>query len=98
LGTNCYLVADTATRDAVVVDPGWDAPVVLDALAQHGWTARAVLLTHAHFDHIGAVAGVVAATQAPLAIHRWSCHCCARAAAGRPLAWRRPPAPSRTNC
>jgi hydroxyacylglutathione hydrolase len=69
LQTNCYLVADTATRDAVVVDPGWDAPVVLDALAQRQWQARAVLLTHAHFDHLGAVAGVVAATRAPFAIH-----------------------------
>jgi hydroxyacylglutathione hydrolase len=69
LQTNCYLVADPATRDAVVIDPGWDAPVVLDALAQRQWQARAVLLTHAHFDHLGAVAGVVAATRAPFAIH-----------------------------
>jgi hydroxyacylglutathione hydrolase len=69
LQTNCYLVADPATRDAVVVDPGWDAPAVLDALAQRQWQARAVLLTHAHFDHLGAVAGVVAATRAPFAIH-----------------------------
>jgi hydroxyacylglutathione hydrolase len=69
LQTNCYLVADPATRDAVVIDPGWDVPVVLEALAQRQWTARAVLLTHAHFDHLGAVAGVVAATHAPFAIH-----------------------------
>ena len=69
LHTNCYLVADPATRDAVVIDPGWDAPVVLEALAERQWTPRAVLLTHAHFDHLGAVAGVVAATHAPFAIH-----------------------------
>ncbi len=69
LQTNCYLVADSHTRDAVVIDPGWDAPVILDTLAQHQWTARAVLLTHAHFDHLGAVAGVVAATGAPFAMH-----------------------------
>ena len=69
LHTNCYLVADPVTRDAVVIDPGWEAPVILDTLAQHQWTARAVLLTHAHFDHLGAVAGVVAATRAPFAIH-----------------------------
>jgi glyoxylase-like metal-dependent hydrolase (beta-lactamase superfamily II) len=69
LQTNCYLVADPATCDAVVIDPGWDTPVVLDALAQRQWQARAVLLTHAHFDHLGAVAGVVAATRAPFAIH-----------------------------
>ncbi len=69
LQTNCYLVADPLTRDAAVIDPGSDAPVVLDALARQQWTARAVLLTHAHFDHLGAVAGVVAATRAPFAVH-----------------------------
>ena len=67
--TNCYLAADPITRDAVVIDPGWDAPAVLSALAAHSWQPRAVLLTHAHFDHLGAVAGVVAATHAPLAVH-----------------------------
>jgi hydroxyacylglutathione hydrolase len=69
LQTNCYLVADAASGDAAVIDPGDEAPVVLRALAERGWTARAVLLTHAHFDHIGAVAEVVAATHAPLAVH-----------------------------
>jgi hydroxyacylglutathione hydrolase len=69
LQTNCYLVADPATRDAVVIDPGWDAARVLGALDERGWQARAVLLTHAHFDHLGAVAEVVAATHAPFAIH-----------------------------
>jgi glyoxylase-like metal-dependent hydrolase (beta-lactamase superfamily II) len=67
--TNCYLAADPATRDAVVIDPGWDAPRILAALAVRQWQPRAVLLTHAHFDHLGAVAGVVAATHAPFAIH-----------------------------
>jgi hydroxyacylglutathione hydrolase len=69
LQTNCYLVADTASGDAAVIDPGAEAPRVLAALAERGWTARAVLLTHAHFDHIGAVGEVMAATRAPLAIH-----------------------------
>ncbi len=69
LQTNCYLLADPTTHDAVVVDPGWDAPVILDELAERHWQARAVLLTHAHFDHIGAVGPLVAATGAPLAVH-----------------------------
>jgi hydroxyacylglutathione hydrolase len=67
--TNCYLAADPATRDAVVIDPGWDAGAILAVLAERQWQPRAVLLTHAHFDHLGAVAGVVAATHAPFAIH-----------------------------
>ncbi len=67
--TNCYVAADPATHDAVVIDPGAEAPRILKELAQREWTARAVLLTHAHFDHLGAVAEVVAATQAPFGIH-----------------------------
>jgi len=67
--TNCYLVADPATRDAVVIDPGAEAPRLLAALAERQWTTRAVLLTHAHFDHLGAVAEVVAATHAPFGLH-----------------------------
>jgi hydroxyacylglutathione hydrolase len=67
--TNCYLAADPATRDAVVIDPGWDAPRILKELAAREWQVRAVLLTHAHFDHLGAVAEVVAATKAPFGAH-----------------------------
>ena len=59
--TNCYLVAREGASDAVVVDPG-DAPDdVLAALAERGWTAAAVLVTHGHFDHLGAVHGVAEA-------------------------------------
>lgn len=67
--TNCYIAVNTATNDAVVIDPGAEASKVLGALAEHRWLCRAVLLTHAHFDHIGAVADVVEATGAPLAVH-----------------------------
>jgi len=67
--TNCYLVADPATKDVVVIDPGYEAGRILKELAEREWTARAVLLTHAHFDHLGAVAEVVAATKAPFGIH-----------------------------
>jgi len=67
--TNCYLVADEETKQAVVIDPGGDAPQVLRLLAEHEWQLQYVWLTHAHFDHIGGVAGLIEATQAPLAIH-----------------------------
>jgi len=65
--TNCFVVGDDETKDAVVIDPGWDAPRVLAALNERQWQLRHVLLTHAHFDHLGAVADLVAATGAPLA-------------------------------
>jgi hydroxyacylglutathione hydrolase len=67
--TNCYIVGDDSTGEAVVIDPGDEAVRVLDALAERQWTCRHILLTHAHFDHIGAVADLVEATSAPLAIH-----------------------------
>jgi glyoxylase-like metal-dependent hydrolase (beta-lactamase superfamily II) len=59
--TNCYLVAREGASDAVVIDPG-DAPeTVLATLTERGWTAAAVLVTHGHFDHLGAVKGVAEA-------------------------------------
>jgi glyoxylase-like metal-dependent hydrolase (beta-lactamase superfamily II) len=67
--TNCYIAADAATGDAVVIDPGWDAPRVMQALEERHWQCRHVLLTHAHFDHLGAVAECVRATDAPFGIH-----------------------------
>ncbi len=68
LGTNCYIVADPGGT-AAVIDPGGDADQVLEALATNGWRAAYILLTHAHFDHIGAVAELHTALDAPVALH-----------------------------
>jgi hydroxyacylglutathione hydrolase len=68
--TNCYLAARHGATDAVVVDPGDDPDRVLEALAERGWTARAILVTHAHLDHIGGVKGVAGETGAPVWIPR----------------------------
>jgi len=67
--TNCYLAADDESKTAVLVDPGGDAPSLLSRLAERQWQLKCILLTHAHFDHIGAAAEVAEATKAPLAIH-----------------------------
>ncbi len=69
LATNCYLAGCEQTRLGAVIDPGGDAPDILAAVEQHGLTIKYVLLTHAHFDHIGAAAELVEATGAPLALH-----------------------------
>ena len=67
--TNCYIVGDEASKAAVVIDPGDEAPRVLSVLAERQWELRHILLTHAHFDHIGAVADLAEAARAPVAIH-----------------------------
>jgi hydroxyacylglutathione hydrolase len=67
IGTNCYLVrADRSVAEAVVVDPGADAAEIRIALARSGSTCAAILLTHSHYDHFGALADLVEDTGAPV--------------------------------
>jgi len=66
LEENCYLVGDPATRDAVCVDPGAEGERIVDAIRRHRLHIRAILITHAHADHIMAAPDVKAATGAPV--------------------------------
>ncbi len=52
---NTYLIADTETREAVVVDPSFDSQIVLEEAKRRNWKLTAIWLTHAHFDHIAGV-------------------------------------------
>jgi hydroxyacylglutathione hydrolase len=63
---NCFLVRADGSDRAVIVDPGDEGPVILGAATELGVTVDAILLTHTHFDHIGAVAEVARATGAPV--------------------------------
>ena len=68
IGTNCYILEDSAARQAAVIDPGGDAPRLLAALK--GLDVRRILLTHGHYDHTGAAAELAAALpQAEVYIH-----------------------------
>lgn len=68
--TNAYVVADSASMQCVVIDAAWDAPVLEGRIAARGWTLTAIWQTHAHFDHIGAVAGLMQTNPTlPLALH-----------------------------
>lgn len=69
MGTNCYLVGDPVTKDAVVIDPGAEPKRVLAEAKSLGVTLKAIWLTHAHFDHIGGVAGLVRELNLPVALH-----------------------------
>jgi len=66
LDTNCWLVSDEG-GPLVVIDPADEASRVLDAIA--GRKVAWVVLTHGHFDHLGAVGAVMKATGATLAVH-----------------------------
>lgn len=53
--TNCYIVSNSRTNEAVVIDPGDHAAVIRETCGSLGVTVKAILLTHGHFDHIMAV-------------------------------------------
>jgi hydroxyacylglutathione hydrolase len=61
---NCYLFRREGSDRALIVDPGDEAPKLLSAIEQLGVQLDGILLTHTHFDHIGAVAPVAEATGA----------------------------------
>lgn len=64
---NCYFVrADRAAAEAVVVDPGDEAPQLRRELARMGASCAGILITHCHWDHLGAVADLAEATGAPV--------------------------------
>ena len=66
-GMNCYLVVNTDTRGLVIVDPGADAKRIILAVGER--KPAGVLLTHGHYDHIGAADEVCAQYGIPLYIH-----------------------------
>src|SRR5436309_11964797 len=63
---NCFLVRRDGEAQALIVDPGEEAPRLLGAIEELGLELQAILLTHTHFDHVGAVAPVARATGAPV--------------------------------
>jgi hydroxyacylglutathione hydrolase len=65
LAENCFLLRRQGSERVLVVDPGEEPERILAAAGELG-TVEAILLTHCHFDHIGAVAPVAAATGAPV--------------------------------
>lgn len=56
--TNAYLVADSETKDAAVIDPAWDGHIILTEAIKRGWRIAHLWYTHAHFDHIGGAAAI----------------------------------------
>jgi len=65
-----YLVADEEAKLCAAVDPGWDAAGIADAANANGWRIEKILLTHAHFDHTGALDELAGLTKAQVYVHR----------------------------
>ena len=69
LAANCYLVYDEATRAAVAIDPGAEAKKLLARLEREQLSLKAVLLTHGHFDHVGATGALREQCGCPVCVH-----------------------------
>jgi hydroxyacylglutathione hydrolase len=69
LACNCYVVGDSVTKQAIVIDPGGDAQDLLATITEEGLTVTAIVATHAHFDHVLAAEALREATGAPFHMH-----------------------------
>ncbi|PIQ25805.1 MBL fold metallo-hydrolase [bacterium (Candidatus Blackallbacteria) CG17_big_fil_post_rev_8_21_14_2_50_48_46] len=69
LQCNCSIVSDPETREALIIDPGGDAPKILDYLKENQLKARYLLHTHAHFDHVGATRELKETLGAEILLH-----------------------------
>ena len=69
LQTNCYFVGCDQTMEAAVIDPAWNGDVIASTIEESGWQITHILLTHSHFDHVGGLADLKEATDAPVYIH-----------------------------
>jgi hydroxyacylglutathione hydrolase len=67
---NGFVLGCETTREAVVIDPGDDVDLLLAAVEQHSLKVNAILLTHAHLDHVTGVAAAKRALKVPVWLHR----------------------------
>jgi len=72
--TNTYIVHDEASKTCSIIDPGYFPHIILEEVAKLGLEVEAIVLTHGHFDHVGAVKEIVKATGCKLWMHEgdWS--------------------------
>jgi len=67
--TNCYIIHDDTSKTCCVIDPGYESDTILDKVDSLNLTVEAVLLTHGHFDHVGAVKDLVSEVDCPVYLH-----------------------------
>lgn len=69
LQENCFVLFDE-NKDAFVVDPGASSDIIIEAIEKNTLNIKYILLTHGHFDHVGAVAGLKKKFNAPVYLHK----------------------------
>ena len=69
LETNCYILGDEKSKEAVVIDPGGDFKEIERQLKESNLRVKYIVLTHGHFDHTGALAQLKKSTNAKVLIH-----------------------------
>ena len=69
IGTNCYFLVNTDTKEMIIVDPGGDAPILKSRIAEMDLKPAAILLTHAHYDHAHHAKILKDTYQIPIYIH-----------------------------
>ncbi len=69
LQTNSYFIGSEATKKAVIIDPSWDGALIAQFIADSGFTLEKILLTHAHFDHVGGLNELKAVHDVPVYAH-----------------------------
>ncbi|MDX9701555.1 MAG: MBL fold metallo-hydrolase [Candidatus Auribacterota bacterium] len=70
LETNSYIAVCDRTKEAVVIDPGADIPLIIEQLDKANASVSAILLTHGHFDHCGGLGTIKEAFPVPIYMHR----------------------------
>jgi hydroxyacylglutathione hydrolase len=68
-GTNCYVVGCGDMREAVVIDPADESQKIMNVIEAEDWEVKYILLTHAHIDHVGALANLQVNTGAAVVMH-----------------------------
>ncbi|MDE5878253.1 MAG: MBL fold metallo-hydrolase [Muribaculaceae bacterium] len=66
---NCYFYIDAHTKAGFLIDPGAQAGLIYDAIVRNGWNIEKILLTHGHFDHLGAAEILREKLAAPIYIY-----------------------------